>query len=297
MERAVSLIVNPAAGGGRAARALPEVEAALAAHGLRFHTESTRDLPHARALATEAADAGEIAVTLGGDGLVGAVAHALRGREDALLGVLPGGRGNDFARVLGIPRDPVRACAVIAGGHARVLDLAEAGDRTFVGIASGGFDSDANRIANEARLIRGNLVYLYAALRALAQWRPARFTLELELPDGATTRREYSGYSVAAANSKAYGGGMLIAPGAELDDGLLDLVLTTEISKLRFLANLPKVFRGAHVHEPSVEVLRARSVRISADRPFTLYADGDPIADMPAVVRAVPAALRVLVPS
>lgn len=294
MPRPVALIVNPSAGGGRASRVLPSVEAALRGHGLAFRTERTESLPHAAALATAAADAGETVVTLGGDGLVGAVAGALRGREDALLGILPGGRGNDFARVLGIGRDPAKACAVIAQGRERRLDVGDVDGETFVGIASCGFDSDVNRMANESRLVRGNAVYLYAALRAVAQWRPARFTLRL---DGGEPR-VFTGYSVGAANSKAYGGGMYAAPGAELDDGLLEIVVLEQMPKRRFLgAVLPRVFRGTHVELPEVQVLRAREVRIEADRPFDVYADGDPIAPLPAVIRAVPAALRVLVPS
>jgi len=110
------------------------------------------------------------------------------------------------------------------------------------------------------------------------------------------TAHSFIGWSVVAANSKAYGGGMFMAPGAELDDGLLDVVLSAETSKPTFLRNLPKVFKGDHVHEPYITVLRGAEVRIDADRPFTVYADGDPIGELPVTVRAVPAALRVLLP-
>jgi diacylglycerol kinase family enzyme len=107
----------------------------------------------------------------------------------------------------------------------------------------------------------------------------------------------FTGYTVAAASSGAYGGGMMLAPQARLDDGLLEVVLIEEVSRLRFLANLPRVFKGTHVELPTVRVLRAKEVEISADRPFTLYADGDPIAELPARVRALPGAVRVLVPA
>jgi YegS/Rv2252/BmrU family lipid kinase len=293
MGRSISLIVNPSAGGGRAARALPKVQNRLSALGVTFHTETTRDFAHARDLAVAAARGGEVAVTLSGDGLVGCVAGALRGVDGAVLGVLPGGRGNDFARVAGIPLDPEAACDVIAHGIERPLDVGEAGDgATFIGIASLGFDSVANRIANEAPGQLGNLVYLYGALRAVATWRPAAFEVEI---DG--ERHAFSGWSVAAANSKAYGGGMFLAPAAELDDGALDVVLSARTGKLRFLWSLPKVFKGTHVDEPSVTVLRGREVRVSADRPFTVYADGDPIGELPIVLRAVPHALKVLMPA
>ena len=290
----VCLIVNPAAGGGRAGRAAPAVVRALQSHGLSVRHVETRNLDHARELAREAGRAGEIAVVLGGDGLVGAVADALREVPGALLGVLPGGRGNDLARVLGIPQDPLVACATIARGHPRPLDLGEVDGRAFVGIASAGFDSEANRIANQAPARLGNLVYAYGALRALVSWRPVDFEIELDPPG---ERVRFSGYTVAAANSRSYGGGMQIAPGASLSDGLLDIVLIERVSRLRFVANLPKVFKGTHVRLPQVRVLRAAEVAISAGRPFTLYADGDPIGELPVRVRALPRALQVLVPA
>jgi YegS/Rv2252/BmrU family lipid kinase len=270
---------------------LPDVEAALGAHGLDFTTERTTDLDDARRHADEAANAGETVVTLSGDGLVGCVAGVLRDRPDALLGILPGGRGNDFARVLGIPLEPVAACDVIAGGVERAVDVGEVDGRTFIGIASFGFDSVANKIANEAPSRLGNLVYAYAALRALVGWRPARFDLEL---DG--ERHTFTGYSVACANSKAYGGGMFVAPDAELDDGKLDVVVTGHLPKRRFLRNLPKVFEGSHINEPEVHVFRVSRARADADRPFVVYADGDPIGELPVEIGVAAGALRILVP-
>src|SRR5919206_490061 len=216
MARRIALIVNPHAGGGRAAAALPVVEAALSARGVAWHVETTRSLDHARELARAARDAGEVAVTLSGDGLIGAVAGELHG-TDGVLGVLPGGRGNDFARVLGISRDPAEACDAIAGGVERLVDVGEVEGRPFIGIASCGFDSEANRIANETKLVHGDLVYAYGALRALAAWRPARFEIEL---DG-RQRITFSGFSGGACNTSAYGGGMFVAPDARIDDGLL----------------------------------------------------------------------------
>lgn len=289
--RAMLLIVNPSAGGGRAGAALPDVQHALRRQDVAHRVETTRDLDHARQLARSAMEAGEVAVAFGGDGLVGAVASALK-HSDGVLGVLPGGRGNDFARVLGIPLEPVAACQVLADGTVRSLDLGQAGSGTFVGIASCGFDSEANRVANESRVIRGNLVYAYAAIRALIGWKPASFLVKL---DGAQPRT-VTGYTVAAANSKAYGGGMFLAPDASLEDGLLDVVMVGHEPKLRFLRLLPRVFKGTHVREAQVEVARSSRVEISADRPFTMYADGDPIAELPVTVSALPRAVRVLVP-
>lgn len=289
MDRDVALIVNPSAGGGRVARLLPGVERWLRVHGVAYHVERTRDIEHARELAVAAAAAGEVAVAFGGDGIVGAVAGALVG-SDGLLAVLPGGRGNDFARAAGIPKSPVAACEVLRSGRETRIDIGEVDGRRFVGIASCGFDSDANRIANATR-VPGEAAYAYGAVRALISWKPANFVVTV---DGEA--RSFRGYTVAAANGPAYGGGMYVAPDARFDDGLFDVVSVTGVSKLRFVSQLPKVFRGTHVRNEEVTVRRGGEVEITADRPFTLYADGDPIAELPATVRTLPGAVAMLVP-
>jgi YegS/Rv2252/BmrU family lipid kinase len=287
----VLVIVNPLAGGGRAGRALPAVEIELTRLGIGHRVCETRSLDHGRALAREAVAAGEVPVAFGGDGLIGAVAEAIRA-DGAPMGVLPGGRGNDFARALGIALDPVKACAVLVAGAPRALDLGAVDGRSFIGIASCGLDSDANRIANETRLVRGNLVYAYGALRALVRWRPASFTVTVDDRRPQT----FSGYSVAVANSRTYGGGMQLAPAADLDDGQLDLVTISRLPKWRLALLMPTVFMGAHVNLPVVHTDRARTVRITASRPFAVYADGDPIGRLPATISVLPGAMRVIVP-
>ena len=290
MPREVCLIVNPHAGGGRAAKKLPEVEAALRARGCRFRVERTTSIDHARELARSARDAGEVAAAMGGDGLMGAVAGELRG-TDGLLGVIAGGRGNDWARKLGIGSDAATAAEVIAAGRVRTVDVALAGDRAYLGIASAGLDSDVQVIANATRLPLGGLVYVYGTLRAIARWKPANWTV---VADGETMT--FRGYSVAVANSGVFGGGMYLVPGASVDDGRLDVVVCRDAPKRHYLAMLPKVFRGAHTEDEYLTFLSAREVSFHADRPFTAYADGDPIADLPATFRVAPGALRVLVP-
>ena len=284
------VLVNPSAGGGRVQRLLPRLERALREHSLTYRLVRTTSFDHGRTEAREAAAAGEIPVVMGGDGLIGQIGGELAGGQ-VPLGVIPAGRGNDFARVTGIPTEIEAAAALLAAGTTRTVDVGEVNGRRFLCIASCGIDSESNRIANQARFVKGNLVYLYAALRALASWKPARFELVV---DGRP--EELTGYSVAAANSKAYGGGMFLAPDAELDDGKLDVVSVGEVGKLRCLANLPKVFKGTHVDNDEVTVRRAEEVEIRADRPFAVYADGDHIADLPATVRVLPRALDVIAP-
>jgi YegS/Rv2252/BmrU family lipid kinase len=290
--RPLCLIVNPKAGGGRTAKTLPAVEARLRVLGETVRVERTRSLEHAVDLARAAASRGETAVSFGGDGLAGAVAHALRG-TDGVLGLLPGGRGNDFVRKLGIPGEPEAACDVLTRGTERTVDVAEVDGRTFLGIASYGFDSDTQDLANETKVVRGQLVYVYSALRTLAAWKAVDLTFTA---DGGAPRT-VSGYAVAACNSGVFGGGMALAPDADLADGLLDVVVTSDASRLHFLRGLPKVFKGTHLADPNIELFRAAELHVDAERPFAIYADGDPIGMTPATIRAVPQALRVLVPA
>jgi YegS/Rv2252/BmrU family lipid kinase len=286
----LTLLVNPASAHGRTLKLLPQVEAELDELRIPFRVERTRGLEDGVERAFGAIEAGEVPVVMSGDGLVGSVGGAMAGAETP-LGILPGGRGNDLARVLGIPEDPVGAVAVLAAGATRRIDVGEANGKRFLGIVSVGFDSEANRLANETSFLRGNLVYAYAALRTLLGWKPGRFTIRV-----GEERLRFSGYSVSVANSRAFGGGMYIAPDAELDDGEFDIVTVGEVGRLRFVGNLPKVFKGTHVDEDEVRVFRAPQLELTASRPFPVYADGEHLTDLPASLRILPRALSVLAP-
>jgi YegS/Rv2252/BmrU family lipid kinase len=285
----LTLLVNPSSAGGRALKRLPRVEAALDARRAAFRVQHTKGLEHGVEQALRAIEAGEVPVVLSGDGLIGAIGGAMAGSETP-LGIVPCGRGNDLARVLGIPADPEGAVAILLGGHSRRIDVGEVNGKRFLGIASVGFDSDANRIANETRFLRGNLVYAYGAILALLRWKPARFTIRVD-----DERLRLTGYTVAAANSGVYGGGMRLAPDAQLDDGEFDVVSVGAVGKLRFVGNLPKVFKGTHVEKAEVRVFRASHLELTASRPFDVYADGERLTELPATLRVLPGALDVLV--
>jgi YegS/Rv2252/BmrU family lipid kinase len=285
------VLANPTAAGGKAVAALPEVTAAFDRLGAPYRVVETRSIEHAGEEAVAAAAAGETVAALGGDGFIRPLAGVLRDTDGALA-LLPGGRGNDLARVLGIPREPAAAAEVAVTGAERMLDVAEANGTPFMGIASLGFDSDANRIANEARLVRGSMVYLYAALRALVSWKPATFTLTV---DG--ERHVVTGFSAAIGNSKAYGGGMYLFPHAELDDGRLEVLATSGTSKWRCLRGMSKVFKGTHLDLPEAHLWSGAEVTVDSDRPFDVYADGDPVARTPVTVTVRPRCLRMVVPA
>jgi YegS/Rv2252/BmrU family lipid kinase len=286
----LALFVNPSSAGGRALKALRRVEQVLDVRRAEFRVQRTRSLEHGVEQALRAVEAGELPVVMSGDGMLGAIGGAMAGSETP-LGLIPCGRGNDLARVLEIPTDPIAAVDVVLHGHSRRIDVGEVNGRRFLGIASIGFDSEATRVANETHFLRGSLVYAYAALRTLIGWKPARFTLRI----GDETER-VSGYSVSVANSRAYGGGMFIAPDAELDDGRFDVICVGEVGKLRFVGNLPRVFKGTHVDKDEVRVFRASRLELTASRPFPVYADGEHLGELPATLRVLPRALSVLVP-
>jgi YegS/Rv2252/BmrU family lipid kinase len=286
--RRFALLVNPASAEGRALEILPTVHATLDSLNARHRTVTTRSIDHAYEEAGRAAEAGETVVALGGDGLLRPLAGALK-NTDSALAIIPGGRGNDFARVLGIPKDPAEAARIAVEGEERLLDVADVEGTPYLGIASFGFDSECNRIANETKLVKGNAVYVYSALRVLATWKPAAFKVTV---DG--ERREFSGYSVAVGNSKVFGGGMYVLPHAELDDGKLDIMLVRDSPRLAYVSGLVKTFKGRHTDSPYVEFLRGEEIEVSSSRPFVIYADGDPIAATPAVMRVERRCLRVI---
>jgi YegS/Rv2252/BmrU family lipid kinase len=291
MPRRLQLIINPAAGRGRARKLLPEVEAALRAAGHDLVVTPTRSLEHADALTVSAVADDRIAVAMGGDGIIGRVAGGVAA-AGGVLGVIPGGRGNDFCRAVGIPLKAVPACAVLADGEERSIDVGYVGDAAFLGIASVGFDSEVQERLLTSHIPLGDLVYLYGALATVARWKPATFTCRIDDDEVMVT-----GWSVAVSNSGIYGGGMRLAPDASLEDGRLDVVTTSTTSRRTFLAALPKVFKGTHLAEPSVELRTATTVALAANRPFRLFADGEPIASLPCTVTVRPAALRVLLPA
>ncbi|MBA3301960.1 MAG: diacylglycerol kinase family lipid kinase [Thermoleophilaceae bacterium] len=289
-DRRFALLVNPASAGGKALRTVGEAVEVMTSLGAEHRVVETTSADNAREEAATAVSRGETVVAVGGDGLVGLLAGVLKGGDSALA-VVPAGRGNDFARVLKIPFEAAESARVAVQAPERSVDVGAVDGKPFVCIASLGFDSDCNRIANETKWLKGNLVYLYSALRVLAGWKPARFTARV---DG--EEHSWSGFSVAVANSKAYGGGMYVAPHAELDDGRLEVLMTGGTSKLAFLRGVARSFKGAHVDDPNIHWYVGARIEVEADRRFTVYADGDPIADLPVTVTVEPRALRVIAP-
>jgi diacylglycerol kinase (ATP) len=299
---AYCFVVNPAACHGRGIRWMPAVLGPLSAAGGTVRVEESSSLDHAAALAAEAVDRDEIVVAVGGDGMVGRMAAAVAA-ADGVLGIIPAGRGNDFARMLGIPADPARAAAVLLRGGHRVVDLigVRAGDgpeQVVAGSVYLGIPSEGARIAAASRLPPGGLAYRIAGLRALLAWQPASFTVDTQT--GVPAGGAFGGFCVVAANSAYFAGGTPAAPDADVTDGLLDVITVGDGSKLSFVRVMLLASRGRHTRLAQVGVTRAASVTVSADRAMLAGADGEPLpcasplaAGVPLGVRALRGALRV----
>lgn len=289
----IALVANPTSGRGAAARVLPAAEARLRGLGHSVEVLLSESAAHATELAASASARHPLVAAVGGDGMVAFVANGVLGSA-AAFGIIPTGTGNDFARALGYAhRDPLAACAVLSAGVTRKVDVGRIeGGRAFLCVAGAGFDSEVNRAANRIKWLRGTPVYVAAVFRTLAAFRPARFTVTL---DGRPEM--FEGMFVAAGNARSYGGGMRIAPDADLGDGMLDVVMIGKMGRLELFGQFPKLFKGTHVNHKAVTVRRARRVTIEADRPFWLYADGEEVGSLPATLSIEPEALVVVGPT
>ena len=291
--RQFTAVVNPTAGGSTSAAALLAVARLLREAGAELQTEYSRSLAHAQELARQAGSRGRVVLAVGGDGMAGGIGGALSG-TGAVLGLVPAGRGNDFARALELPTAPSELAEVLLHHEPRAVDTIEVEsavhDRTVVlGSVYAGVDALANRHANHAKLLRGAASYYAGGLRAVTTWRPARYRVTV---DG--KEHLHTGYTVVAANSGYYGSGRLIAPDARVDDGLLDVVMISEAPRRLFFALMNELKTGSHVNRPQVRILRGREITISADREVPYGADGEVEAVLPVTVRVLPGALRVL---
>ncbi|MGV9943251.1 YegS/Rv2252/BmrU family lipid kinase [Streptomyces sp. NPDC003401] len=291
--RQFTAVVNPTAGAATGAAALLGVARLLREAGADLETAHSRSLRHARELARTAGERGRTVLAVGGDGITGAIGGALSG-TDAVLGLIPAGRGNDFARALRLPTGADALARVLLEAEPRPVDTIEVrsavhGRTVVLGSVYAGVDALANRHANRARLLRGAAAYYAGGLRAVAGWRPARYRVTV---DG--VEHAHHGYTVVAANSGFYGSGRVIAPDARIDDGLLDVVLIRHAPRHLFFTLMNELRTGAHVHRPEVHVLRGTRVRVEADRGVPYGADGEVDAELPVTATVLPGALRTL---
>ena len=292
------IIVNPAAGRGRARRVWETtLRPMLRAGGLSF-TEVYEDRPRAAVpLAEQATREGyEIVAAVGGDGTIHETINGVLGPavpHRPALAVIPGGTGNDFARGVGIPKDMITAARLLLEGGRRRVDVGRVNERYYGTISGVGFDAEVAAEVNRwPKWVAGTVVYTAGILKKLITYRcaPSRITI-----DGET--QTLSLFLLAAANTAWYAGGMYMAPHARPDDGRLEVILARDLTKLETLAVLPKVFSGAHLAHPKVSHREAQEIRVESDVPLAIHADGETVGRVPAVFRALPHALEIVVPA
>lgn len=295
-DRAFLLLANPRAGRGAAANQVAEVAAALREAGAPVDAVITASIEHATELAASAASAGRIAVAVGGDGLARAVASGVAA-GDGVMGLIPAGRGNDFARAIGAPADLAGAVRVLRTCPARATDCIgvttpdHSGERVALGNVYLGFDSLSNVAANRQRVHWGRFAYSVAALRVALTMPVLRFSLVV---DG--DARSFDGSGVAIASSAFYGGAIEVAPGARPDDGVLDLVLFEATRRAERVSTLLALRNGDHIGRRGVRTLRGREISLRVEPSIEAYADGDPIAAGVFRARVLPGKLRVIRP-
>lgn len=282
------VIANPLSGGGRAVRIAREVAADLGDSGSAVRITFSPGIDAADSLVRDTAVAGEICVVVGGDGMISTMAGPLH-KYDIAAAIIPSGRGNDFARQLGIPENIHDATRLAVGGVEVKVDAIEVAHRIVVGSVYAGVDSRVSELVNSSsKRLLSSVQYQLASVRALLQFSPRNYRVQVD-----DEVFEYRGFTVVAANSGYYGKGMHIAPDADVHDGMLDVVMVGAGSRVKFVRAMPQLYRGTHVQNPEVTVARGATVRIEAEGVMA-YADGDPVAPAPVTARALPGALRLL---
>lgn len=287
----VKLLFNPVAGGGHGKKRFKRIVELLEAQGLQFDYQLTQFPGHARQLAQEAVNAGyERIIVCGGDGILNEAVNGVKGSKSG-LGIIPCGRGNDWARQLGISTDLKEACHTVVQGKLKQVDVAQIGERYFCSVAGIGLAAEVNKLANENSGARKNAAYLRALWQMLPRIKPYR--LKIEHDEGV-----YEGemLMVAVGNSSYFGGGLQITPRAVVDDGLLDICIVEVVGKLRFLRSFPAVYKGRHLRYGYVKYIRSAKVRISGDVPLDVFADGEFMQQLPVTIMVHSLALNFIVP-
>ena len=283
----VHLLVSPRGGRGRAAAAASTVRSVIERAGHRPVDISGPSAQESAEATRAAADAGaERLIAVGGDGTVHLALQGVAG-TDTVLGIVPAGTGNDFARTFGLHRLSVEQATDRALGPTRPVDAIGTDRQRWVMFSvTGGFSVDVNHRAERVRFPRGPRRYTVATLLTVPRLRHRNVAVTV---DG--RRHDYRCALFAVANTPTFGGGMAICPDADPADGLLDVAVIGPVGRATMLRLLPKVFDGGHVHHPEVHMLRGRTVAIEGDA-MDLLGDGEAIGAAPVTLEAVPGAVQ-----
>jgi diacylglycerol kinase (ATP) len=299
-----AVVVNPVSANGVTARRWPEIAALLEREGFLFDSFMTEAPEHATELTRRALrDGCDLVVSVGGDGTHNEVMNGFFTtdgplRQEAQLGFISMGTGSDLIRTLQIPKDPAEAVKRLLGDRPRAVDVgrlsfvSHRGDketRYFINIAGLGLDGDTvDRVNRTSKALGGFVSFLWGTVASLMLYRNQEMAVTVDdqpVFEGPVTM-------VAVANGCYFGGGMCIAPHAQMEDGLFDIVIMHNLGKVNLLVNLPRVYRGTHLTHPNCISLRGRKVAIQTEQAF-LNLDGEQPGRGPVEVELLPLALRV----
>ena len=273
----ILVITNPIAGGGKTLRLLPKIRHWLSLSPHEFSFSTPRSINEMHIEITEASAKGMSALLLiGGDGTVHQALPAIA-ETNIPFGFLPCGRGNDFARNIGLSTNLRNNCSLPSNLSFHQVDLPKINNIPFVAVAYVGFDSEVNKLANDGRgYFDGTLGYIICVLKALRTFKP--FEIEITIDDDTWRERVMM---VTVANAPFYGGGMKIAPDAKMNDGVFDICIVQEISKFELLQQFPRVFKGTHIFHPKVLMKTGKKVKLVSDEKREIFADGECVGSLP----------------
>jgi diacylglycerol kinase (ATP) len=293
----VTVLTNPASGHGSAPHAAERAVKRLHERGVDVVAIAGTDAEHARRLVDGALERGmDALVVVGGDGIISLALQVLA-QSDVPLAIIPAGTGNDHAREFGIPTgDPEAAADVVVDGHLETVDLgrirgADGTDRWFGTVMAAGFDSLVTDRTNRMTWPHGRMRYNVAMVAELSKLRLLPFRLTFDGGEEIHTELTLAAFG----NTRSYGGGMLICPGADPTDGLLDATMVASASRTKLIRLFPTVFKGTHVNLDEVRTARARTITVDSAG-INAYADGEYVCPLPVEVSAVPGALKILRP-
>lgn len=284
------LIFNPTAGAGRSVKVMQRVEQHLKEKGIEYKAATTQYARHSTELAKAAIGKGyEGILSVGGDGTLQEIAQVLYGTNET-MGVIPAGTGNDFRRAIGVPRDPVKALGVVLKNHRERIDIGLLEDgKAFLNVAGTGFDVDVIKYTEKVRRITtGALAYYLGIVMSLFTYRGVKLTITV---NGRTFDRK--ALLIAIANGRCYAGGLMVAPEADVTDGLLNVVIINSMPGRRILFELPKMQRGEPEKICGTETFQCSEIRIDCDKQLTFNLDGETYGQTPMTFRIAPAALNV----
>lgn len=278
------LAINPTSGRGKGSVVGQQVANFLSERKIQYRIVTGANALQFQENLRKESSSASLIIAVGGDGLLH-MAIQIAAHEKLPLVTIPAGTGNDFVRALGWdPEKPLEPLWAAINSSATFIDLGNVDGEYFGAIASTGFDSLVNERANKMRFPKGPAKYNLAMALELPRFQPLQYKFVI---DGKSYERE--AMLIAAGNGNSYGGGMLVCPNADLQDGLLDLMILNPVSKREFVMIFPSVYEGKHIEHPQVEIIRAKEIYIEADA--ICYADGERVGPMPATISVAEKAL------